>query len=321
MVFDDDGTATQGFSLGGAGEQTALEVGLGPADDLYVAGFNGAPAAGGTIPCDGGMAVTSASADAFVAHLAMNGSCLGVVGFGGTAAPHDLWVGGDQVVVVGAHTSALTNFEIPLNGIQDGFVLALDTALVKTWGYPVGTVEVAEDAVVDVAPHPDGGILIGGAFGGTAAIGGITKTAVGTADGFVAHLDVASGAADWAEIFGGDGYEAVTSVDAQASGNLVISGHGTSIEMDFGGSLLTGRGGDYDVFLFKLGALRNHLWSYRFGDAEQQVLPGAQALMPDGSIALGILLRGEVDFGLQQHEALMQTASDYRDIVVVTFEP
>jgi hypothetical protein len=51
------------------------------------------------------------------------------------------------------------------------------------------------------------------------------------------------------------------------------------------------------------------------------VLPGAQALMPDGSIALGILLRGEVDFGLQQHEALMQTASDYRDIVVVTFEP
>ncbi|UCF04203.1 MAG: hypothetical protein JSV33_09640 [bacterium] len=98
----------------------------------------------------------------------------------------------------------------------------------------------------------------------------------------------------WSKRFGDTDEQDATSTACDGLGNVIVTGDfdGT---VDFGGGPLTSAGG-YDIFLAKLDANGNHLWSKRFGDADYQY---SESVACDGSgnVTATGHFRGTVDFG------------------------
>jgi hypothetical protein len=72
----------------------------------------------------------------------------------------------------------------------------------------------------------------------------------------------------WSQRFGDTTYQHGWSVTFDPSGNVAITGTFAGT-VDFGGDPLTSSGWR-DIFLAKFDASGAHLWSQRFGDAENQ---------------------------------------------------
>lgn len=90
-------------------------------------------------------------------------------------------------------------------------------------------------------------------------------------------------------------------VDGQ--GNLIVAGlHVGSV--DFGGGLLQNSdAATFDVFVAKFDSDGQHVWSKRFGDAEQQTVASVAA-GPNSGIAIAGRFQGQMDFGGGQlHQA------------------
>ena len=137
-----------------------------------------------------------------------------------------------------------------------------------------------------------GNIFVTGDFGGTVDFGG--GPLFGLGDIFVVKLD-ANGTHLWSKGFGDDDdFQFGTSVATDGSGNLVLTGSIKGI-VDFGGGPLPGAS-DYDVFIAKFDANGNHLFSKRFGDAEDQYGASVATDGSGNSILTGTFL-GAVDFG------------------------
>lgn len=83
-------------------------------------------------------------------------------------------------------------------------------------------------------------------------------------------------------------------VKADAQGDLYIFGDSGALA-DFGGDQLVPEGG-HDLFIAKYDALGKHLWSRRFGDAEEQSAFDL-AVDANGDVLLGGSFRGVLDFG------------------------
>ncbi|MCC6559566.1 MAG: nucleotide-binding protein [Polyangiaceae bacterium] len=99
----------------------------------------------------------------------------------------------------------------------------------------------------------------------------------------------------WAKRFGGPGLESPgAQVAVDSAGSIILTGafQGT---VDFGGGPVVSAGAN-DVFVVKLDASGGHLWSTRFGDAEDQ-LGGAVAVDQAGNIVLIGSFHGAIDFG------------------------
>lgn len=98
----------------------------------------------------------------------------------------------------------------------------------------------------------------------------------------------------WAKRFGDSANQRANGIKADASGNVIVAGHfgGT---MDFGGGLLTSAGSS-DVFVVKLDANGDHVWSKRFGDADYQAIYGL-AVDGAGNVIVTGTFSGNLDFG------------------------
>lgn len=103
------------------------------------------------------------------------------------------------------------------------------------------------------------------------------------------------GAALWSKRFGVGEPSLFAPSLVVDQGNNVIVARGLSGSADFGGGPLTSTG-DLDVFIVKLDAAGNHLWSKRFGDLEYQVAT-ALAVDADSNIIMAGILYGSIDFG------------------------
>jgi hypothetical protein len=141
-----------------------------------------------------------------------------------------------------------------------------------------------------IATDANGNVLVSGAFEGTVDFGGGPLTSAGIWDAFVAKLDPA-GDHLWSQRIGEQAYAFITT---DAAGNVLVVGYfqGT---VDLGGGPLTSAG-DWDVFVAKLDAAGNHLWSKRFGDASLQ---GAESIATDaaGNVLVTGYFEGTVDLG------------------------
>jgi hypothetical protein len=137
-------------------------------------------------------------------------------------------------------------------------------------------------------------IVLTGQLSGAADFGGGAITSAGSIDLFVAKLD-ATGKHMWSKRFGdAAGSQTGMSVATDKQGNIIVAGYfdGT---IDFGGGPLTSAG-TIDIFVAKLDAAGNHVWSKRFGDAGPQA--GTMvATTPEGDVVLMSALGGSVDFG------------------------
>ena len=149
---------------------------------------------------------------------------------------------------------------------------------------------------------PTGAIHVGGFFGASAGdatidFGGGPLVAEGSQpsdhDAFVATFDSA-GAHVWSKRFGDPDATRASGLACDDSGDVIVGGtlDGT---VDFGGGPLSAVGGN-DVFVVRLDAAGNHVWSKRFGAAGSQAALDL-ALSPAGVIHVVGRFGGSLDFG------------------------
>jgi hypothetical protein len=198
-----------------------------------------------------------------------------------------------NVFVAGAFSGTLDLGGGPLvsAGDDDVFLLALDPAGKHRWSKAFGGPGMQAAAAVAVGPR--GEVVVAGTLDQSADFGGGALVSAGLIDVFVAVLD-ASGRHLWSKRFGDAAEQEASAVAVGADGSVVLAGsyEGT---LDFGGGPLPSAGGD-DVYLARLDAAGNHLWSKRFGDARAQK-GRAVAVGEDGGVVLAGLLEGTADFG------------------------
>ncbi len=146
-----------------------------------------------------------------------------------------------------------------------------------------------------VAVDGTGNVLIAGGFLSTANFGGGVLTSAGGTDIFLAAFDT-DGAHQWSKRFGDVNPNQIAyAVATDASNNVLVAGSflGT---VNFGGSPLTTLGGD-DIFLAKLDAGGDHVWSKRFGDASTDQIARSIAIGPANTIVVAGWFAGTVNFG------------------------
>ncbi|MCY1065683.1 nucleotide-binding protein [Nannocystis sp. RBIL2] len=106
------------------------------------------------------------------------------------------------------------------------------------------------------------------------------------------------GTVGWSRIFGGPTEDYGKGVAFDGAGNVVVAATSTQ-SIDFGGGPLIGAGvyPDYDVYVAKFSPTGAHLWSKRFGDADDQGFRLAITTTAAGEIVMAGDARGTIDFG------------------------
>ncbi len=268
----------------------------------------------GTIDLGGGP-LTSAAGAVFVAKLDPAGNHIWSKRFGDTNSVYARSVATDaagNVVITGHFDGAFDFGGGPLTsaGGSDVFVAKFDPAGNHLWSKRFG--DPTSQGGYSVATDAAGNVVVMGNFFGTIDLGSGLLTSAGSSDVFVAKFDPA-GNPVWSQRFGGANDQSGESVATDAAGNAVVTGAFTGIA-DFGGGPLTGMGDD-DIFVAKLDATGNHLWSKRFGDADYQV---AKSVATDaaGNVVLGGYFFGAVDLG-----GGLLTSAGGADVFVAKLDP
>jgi hypothetical protein len=136
-------------------------------------------------------------------------------------------------------------------------------------------------------------VLVIGNFGGTVDFGGGALTSASSVDVFVAKYDP-TGKHLWSKRLGGASGQSGNGIATDGAGNVLVTGIFDG-SVDFGGGALTGAGGA-DIFVAKYDPTGKHLWSKRFGDADQQ-LSYCVAADGQGNVLMTGNFSGAVDFG------------------------
>lgn len=197
---------------------------------LAIGGEFGRDGTSGSLSLDlGGTPLTSAGQmDMYVAVLSDDdGGHVWSRGWGGPGfdaildlafdAAGDLYAVGTFVGPLTIEGVAVTTPE----GDRDAIALKLDGATGEVvWGHVFTGLGDAEATSVAVA---DGQVIVGGRFDGDLTFG-VTSVVATDQDGFVVALDPASGAPLWHRVIGGIDADAVRSVHAAPTGEIVVGG-------------------------------------------------------------------------------------------------
>jgi len=150
-----------------------------------------------------------------------------------------------------------------------GVVMDRDRSVSALFGTPGHALWVQQvggsgsDHSGDVAVDGDGNVIAVGTFFDSLQTGGITLTSAGDNDIFVIKLNGLTGDVIWARHFGGLRAESGSLVRTDASNNVYVVGDFWGI-VDLGGGKLEPEGAG-DVFVLKLTADGDHVWSRSFG--------------------------------------------------------
>jgi hypothetical protein len=290
--YDSNGNHLWSESFGDAAAiQYATSLAVNAAGDLVVTGqFFGA------IDFGGGPLTSVDAYDAFLVKLDSNGAFVWSKSFGGLHGQSGDGVAfdnGGNLVLTGTFDGTVDFGGGPLSSLNDYniFVAKLDSGGNHIWSQGFGG--TGDQAAQFLAFDASDDVLVTGVNWGTVDFGGGPLTTAGNGDIFVVKLD-AGGNHLWSTGFGGAANDIGRSVAVDVSGNVLVTG--TFMEaVDFGGELLTSAGLE-DIFVVKLDAAGNHLWSKRFGDVD---LDSAYAIAADGlgDVLLTGEFRGTVDFG------------------------
>ena len=286
--FGPGGTYVSAKRFGGVLAQRATALAIGVNGDLYLGGvFDG------VIDLGCGALASAGSGDIFVSRLDSAGACLFARSYGDASTQELFALVPDPAhnVFLGGRFKGTVNFGgAPLTmppSTFGAFAAKLDGAGAHVFSTAFGNTTLAQEAT-SVATDLSGNVFIAGSFSGTLTAGVTTLTSAGMRDLFVVKLDP-GGAAVWAKRFGDASDQAgAIHLAVDPAGNVLLAGT-LQGSLDLGGSVLASVGGD-DVFLGKLDAAGNALWSQRIGDgAAQQVhavaLGGATKAAVVGSFA------------------------------------
>jgi FlgD Ig-like domain/Beta-propeller repeat len=276
--------------LGGTGDDRGNSVAVDGAGNVFLAGwFNLTTNFGGV------NLVSAGSFDVVVAEYNAAGVHQWSQRYGGAGLENGVGMALDasgNIVVAGyfSGTANLGGANLVSAGQYDIFVAKYDGVGVHQWSQGFGSTNF--DAGYSVAVDASSNVLVTGYFLGTVDFGGDNLVSAGGNDIFLAKYS-SLGVHQWSKRFGALSGDFGTSVAANASSDVFLTGlfAGT---VDFGGGNLVG--GSQDIFVAKYDAAGVHQWSRRFGGTG---LDAANAIAVDVSgnaFATGYF-GGTVNFG------------------------
>ena len=215
----------------------------------------------------------------------------------GSASSSAVAVDGRGDTVIGGSFSGSVDFgqgAVQSSGGPDGFVAKYSGVDGRPqWSLHIGGAGAFTN-VNSVAADGTGGVYVTGSFTGSVSFPGGTLTSAGQSDAFLMKFDGTSGTLLWSLQLGGTGADAANGVDADTSGNLVVTGYfsGTA---NFGGTRLVSS--STSGFVAKYSAVNGLLlWAKALGGSGwaggSSVAAGA-----NGTVAVTGNFCGSVDFG------------------------
>lgn len=148
------------------------------------------------------------------------------------------------------------------------------------WSSAFESTDDTDGAAVTV--DPEGNVIVALHFTGTITIGADSYTASTFDDAVLIKLD-ADGAVVFTRHIGGIGYQLVSALACDESGNIFVAGRFSS-EIDILGTVYT-TAGDYDAMLFMLNAAGDYQWSEQMGGAYDNRATDV-AVTPDGDVVV-----------------------------------
>lgn len=289
--LDPSGNLLWSKQFGGAGVQKPLAIAVDAAGNVVVAGnFESA------VDFGGGQLVAS-GLDAFVAKYDGSGNHLWSKRFGDAAvqsfttlaidAANDVLLGGEFLGSVDFGGGALSATDVDL------FAVKLDENGNHVWSKHIDQQDPNQPQMMAMATDSAGNVALAGYFFGSVDLGGGPLTSAGSYDVFVVELDP-GGQHLWSKRYGDAASQNPNGLGFDGAGNLFLAGTFKG-SINLGGGPLTSAG-DEDLWVAKLDASGNHVWSKRFGDAQQQFVTGL-AVSDAGDLALAVTFGGTVDFG------------------------
>lgn len=166
-----------------------------------------------------------------------------------------------------------------------------------SWVFTSGGAQTQSGTVCEI--FADGSILNGGFFQGQTNFypgDNTPRISRGGRDIFVQKVDT-NGITQWVVTFGGKGEERLTDMAIDGDGNILLAGSFTdTCDFDPGSGTAIGiSNGQTDMFLVKLNANGNYLWSRRFGGVSEDEINGL-AVDSGGNIFIGGYFKATVDF-------------------------
>jgi hypothetical protein len=169
------------------------------------------------------------------------------------------------------------------------FIAKLGPKGEPVWGKRFGSAETVQWATA-ITTDDDGDVIFAGNQEGTVDYGGLSLKTKGT---FIVTVKFdPCGAPIWGKTFSGSTDQEVTSIAADATGDVVVAG--TTKWSTIDGVPLGGKG-QMDVFAVKWDADGKLRWAESFGDKEDQRLEG-MGLDGQGGVVLSGTFRGTLDF-------------------------
>ncbi len=178
-----------------------------------------------------------------------------------------------------------------VNGV-DVFVAKLDSGGNHMWSKSFGT--NGDQRSFGVATDGSNNVLITGSFAGNINFGGSTLSSAGQDDIFIAKFDP-MGLHQWSKHFGDNKADYGWRVVVDSSDNLVLFGSFENT-VNFDGMTVLNSAGGTDLFVTKLTAGGDHIWSKHFGDSDVDSAYDI-ALDKDGNILITGSFSGQLDFG------------------------
>ncbi len=291
VKYDAAGNHLWSKRFGETGEQYFGAIGVDSAGDVLLVGETS-----GIVDLGGGPLAASGGTDIFIAKLDAAGNHVWSKKFGDADGqfPYALAIdAADNVLIAGAFGGSVDfgGGALTSAGGNDVFVAKLDAGGNHLWSkrFGDGASQTAEGMTTDGA----GNVLVTGQMNGSADFGGGQLTSAGGADVFIAGFD-STGNHLFSKRFGDALQQISFGVACDENGSVVITGMFEG-GVDFGGGPLTSAG-NFDVFVAKLDATGNHVFSERFGDAEMQIGRSIET-DADANVVLFGHFSGSADFG------------------------
>ena len=183
----------------------------------------------------------------------------------------------------------------------------VDGSLIWSRRFGDGEIQNCWGGTVDAADN----VYLTGSFWGTIDFGGGPLSATGTnTDVFAARFD-ADGNHVWSSSYGDASGQFGQTIRVDAGGNMFLTGDFAGT-IDFGGASLTATGPN-EIYLAKLDAGGNHLWSRQFAGSQAEMYDD-MITSPEGSVLVAGQFWGTLDFGGGPR------VSDQYDAFVATYD-
>lgn len=283
-------------NMGGTSEDSLESIAVDPAGDVVATGRFAATASLG-----GASLVANGSLDIGIAkYNGATGAHLWSKRFGGAYDDTGAAVAVDSTgnVYLTGYFRGVVDFgggtmRVPYDTDLDVFVVKLDPTGAHLWSknFP----NTGNDRGYGLATNGASVAVVGSFSNGIDFGGGQLFSQNAMTDGFVAVLNAATGAYQWARQLGSpDGSETAYGVDFNTNGNVLVCGVAVKA-VDFGGGSLAALGGA-DGFIAAYNGSGGHVWSRRLGGAGNDYAYGV-AHASDGTVYVTGSFEGSASFG------------------------